>query len=168
MFRASPPIKVSSASTGQVPPNFSKLPRLANPMEHEPRGLLSDMEIARDFIATDSVLAIDYQPHRDQPLVKRERTILEDRADLDRELATVMGLAAFPQAARGQEAHSLSAADWARNAIRPAEFSEQAERAVRIGEVADRFHQGLGPCDSFVHAPNLIQECAGESSRLLP
>ena len=141
-----------------VTAEFLEAPALhgfADAVQHEPCGLLSHVQIAGDFVATHSVLAIDYQPHGDQPLVEAEWAILEDRTDLDRELATVMGLAAFPQAARGQETHFLSAANRARNAVGPAEFSQQAERAVRIGEVADRFHQGLGPCDSFVHAPKM-------------
>ena len=89
MKRASPPIMVSSASTGPVPPIFleaAALHSLTNPMEHEPRGLLSDFQIARDFVTADPVLAIDYQPHGDQPLVERERAVLENRADFNREL----------------------------------------------------------------------------------
>lgn len=164
--RASPPMKFHQLRLDCAEfLNAAPLHGFADAMQHEPSGLLGDVQIARDFIATDSVLAIEYQRHGDEPLIKRERTILEDRTDLDRELATVMGLAALPQAARRQETYFLAAADRARDAIGPAQFTEQAERAVRVGKVTDRFHQGMGPCDSFVRAPNLTRR---ESSRLLP
>jgi len=130
---------------------------LTNAMEHEPSGRLSDAERAPYFIAADAIFAVDDLPHGDHPLIERERTILEDRADLDRELATVVLLAALPQSPRGQEPHFLAAAGRALDTVGPAQFAEQGKRAVTVREILDRFHQGSGPCDSVVHDPNLAE-----------
>src|SRR5216683_3507386 len=41
----------------------SGLHRLANPVQHEPSSLLSDTQIAGDFVAADSILAVHDDPH---------------------------------------------------------------------------------------------------------
>src|SRR5207248_11488029 len=55
-------------------------------VEHEPAGFLGDAECARQFVRADAVLAVGEHPERGQPLVQPDRAILEDRAELDREL----------------------------------------------------------------------------------
>lgn len=135
----------------------STLHRPANPVHHKPRGLLSYAQISCDFVATNPVLTVDDQPHSDKPFVERERTILEDGTDLDRELPAVMLLATFPQPPRRQETHLLTSAVWAHDATGPTQLAEQRKRAIRIGEIADDFDQGFGPRDVF-HAFNLAGE----------
>lgn len=130
------------------------LHRLADAVKHEPCGRLSDAERTTDFIAANAVLAVDDLPHSDHPLVQSERAILEDRTDFDGELALGMSVLALPQSARGQKANDFTSAGRALNAIGPAQFAEQGERSVAVREVADRFHQGSGPCDLVVHDLN--------------
>jgi hypothetical protein len=127
------------------------LHRLADSVEHKPRGGLSDVESAAYFVAANSILAVNDLPHSDHPLVQSKWTVLEDRTNLDRKLTAIMLLAALPQPPRGQETHFLAAAGRAFNAIGPAQFAERDERAVAVREVTDRFHQCSGPCDSVVH-----------------
>src|SRR5438876_409714 len=58
----------------------------ANPVKHEPRRLLSDLQGACDLTAAHAILAIQDQPHCDQPLIKADSRVLKDRTDLNREL----------------------------------------------------------------------------------
>jgi hypothetical protein len=58
----------------------------ANPLQHEPCGLLSDSQSAMHFRATDAVLAISQHPESGHPLIHPERGILEDRSNLYGEL----------------------------------------------------------------------------------
>ena len=51
-----------------------------------PRGFLSYPQVACDFIAADSVLTGDDQPHGKHPLVHAQRGILENTGNLDGEL----------------------------------------------------------------------------------
>src|SRR5271168_3691943 len=41
-------------------------------VQHEPRGLLSDLQIAGNLVAADAVLAVHYQPDRHEPLVESD------------------------------------------------------------------------------------------------
>src|SRR5260370_41280526 len=66
-------------------------------MEPEPAGLLGDADRPRQLVGADTVLAVGEHPERGQPLVEANRAILEDRAELDRELPPTV--AAFPDAA---------------------------------------------------------------------
>src|SRR6266496_467509 len=63
----------------------SGLCSVAEPMKHEPRGLLRDAEIASELRAGDAFLVAGDQPNRDKPLPQRELGIGEDRPDLYRE-----------------------------------------------------------------------------------
>jgi hypothetical protein len=59
LFRAAPPMKVSSAST--VPIILSMLPgvlRVPNTMQHDPRGLLSHLKGACDFTRRNAFLQL--------------------------------------------------------------------------------------------------------------
>src|SRR5205814_3612881 len=55
-----------------------------NSMEHEPCGLLSHANRARQFVAADPVLRIGDEPHGDEPLVEADGAVFHDGADLDR------------------------------------------------------------------------------------
>ena len=74
MFRALPPMKVSSASTS--PESFLEAAfgeSKPQAVIHEPCGLLSDAEITRSLARTDAVLAVHNEPQRSKPLVQSER-----------------------------------------------------------------------------------------------
>ena len=49
------------------------LHRKANPVQHEPCGLLSDAKSAGHFVGTNSVLTVGNHPNRNKPLVQRQR-----------------------------------------------------------------------------------------------
>src|SRR5438128_2132945 len=59
----------------------------ANPLQHEPRGLLAHLDVTCNLVTAHTVLAISQHPRRGEPFVQRNRTILIDCSDLDRELA---------------------------------------------------------------------------------
>src|SRR5207245_6388083 len=65
-------------------------------VEHKPRGFLSDIKCPRHFTTTNTVLAIQNQPHCRKPLIQTERRLLEDSPDLHRELPFRMPIAALP------------------------------------------------------------------------
>src|SRR5207249_3487587 len=72
------------------PPAVLSLKGQPEPRQHEPRGLLSDTKGAGEFVAADAVLAVSEQPQRRQPLLKAQRRVFEDGADLERELRARM------------------------------------------------------------------------------
>ena len=115
----------------------------ANPMEHEPCGLLSDAQSASHFIAADPVFAIGDHPNCDEPLIQRQRGILEDSPNLDGELFASVFALALPEAASGEEAHLGASASGADNAIRPAALNHEREAIVGIGEVDYRLLESL-------------------------
>jgi len=123
-----------------------------NAVHHEPRALLGDSEGAPHFVGTDPVLVVDDHPHGGQPLVQPERGILEDRADLDGELAALVILPALPAPLIGQKDDFAATTRRTRHTVWPAEIGEEVQAHVRIGEVADGFDQGLGGSDCLVHA----------------
>ena len=91
MFLSFPPTNVSSTSTSlPSPPSLleaSTSQGHADAMQHEPRGLLRHADCAVNFVGTNAVFAVGNHPHSGEPLVQADRDILEDRADLDGELA---------------------------------------------------------------------------------
>ena len=58
---------------------------LAEPMRHEPGGLLRHADITRKLGAGDPFFVTRDQPNRDEPLAQWQFRILEDRSDLNRE-----------------------------------------------------------------------------------
>ena len=65
-------------------------------MEHEPRGFLRDSECPMQLPRRDSVLVVYDHPDSRQPLLKWNRRVLKDRADLRRELPLGMYALALP------------------------------------------------------------------------
>ena len=123
----------------------------ANPLEHEPSGLLANFYVAGNFVATHSILTVGQKPSCSEPLIKTDRTILVDRPNLDGELALGMVTATLPCAPRGVELANLGrVADRANDSIGPAPDSDVVNTVIRIREVDDcllkarRFgHHGL-------------------------
>ncbi len=119
--------------------------RLADSVEHEPRGFLRDADRSAEFVRTDSVFAIRNAPHGDKPLVEAERTILEDRPRLERELRFARAGVALEFRTildrRNAVASALRADDLAR---RPFDVRHELVALFQIGKVADGFNQGCG------------------------
>lgn len=116
----------------------------AEPVPHEPRGLLGDSKRPRHFVGADAVLVVDQHPERGQPLVQSDRRILEDRPDLDRELlAWVLG-PALPAAVVGEVGDLGTPAGRAGDAVRPPQPRQELLAGIGVGKDADRFQQGLG------------------------
>lgn len=67
--------------------------RVAEPMQHEPRRLLRDLDILRQLRAGDALFVRRDKPNGDEPLPERNFRVLEDCSDLDRKpLAAVAAL----------------------------------------------------------------------------
>src|SRR5581483_10556990 len=108
-------------------------------VQHEPCGLLSNIQSAGNLVAANSILAVSKHPRCRKPLVKSDGAVLVDRTDLDGELALRMMAAALPHAALWVELHFLRAASWADHATGPATHSKVVNAVIRIREVDDRF-----------------------------
>lgn len=119
------------------------LHREPDALEHVPRGLLSDADRAAQFVAGHAVLAVQQHPHGREPLGQRKGRILEDRAELDREL--LPAVLALPDAAGLQEVMLVYHAATGANllTIRPADVGDERQRNIFIREVADGFEQGF-------------------------
>ena len=57
----------------------------ANPVHHVPCRLLGDSEVAGNFVAADTVLAGNEQPHGGEPLLKSDGAVLKNGASLQGE-----------------------------------------------------------------------------------
>src|SRR5579863_10233642 len=112
---------------------------LADSVEHEPRGFLSDTDGAGDLAGTNSALTVADHPSGSEPLVEAKRGILEDAAHLDAELLPRVLCFALPHSAGGYVAHILAAAGRAFNSIRPAPARKELDAVIQIGEVNDCF-----------------------------
>src|SRR5260370_22888630 len=111
-------------------------------MQNEPSRLLSDAEIAANFIGANPVLAVDQHPKSRKPFVERDCTILENRSHLDGEL--LVTLFALPAML------SLKVVVLRMPTLR-------AYRAVRPAESGNRVNAGL----FIAKVPNRLLECFG-------
>src|SRR5712692_5939775 len=102
-------------------------------MEHEPCCFLRDFQGAVNLPRANAILGINNHPHRGEPLVQRDRGILEDRASLERELWSIVLLAAVPAVVLFEEEDVALAATRADHAIRPATGHKVFAAIDRIG-----------------------------------
>ena len=117
----------------------------ANAVHHVPCGLLSDAEIAGHFITADPVLAIHDQPNGGQPLVERQRGVLEDGSGFQGELGAGMLAIALPHSRFRKIAHVIRAALWAtHDAIGPAKLHHELFAVLEVGKVYNCLLKGLG------------------------
>ena len=122
---------------------------LANPMHHEPCRLLSDADGAGHFIRANAILAAHDQPHCGKPLFKRNRGILENGSDLEREFLARVVLVALVQAGIGKILYFERAAlRTAHLAIRPAVCNHELLTVLKVAEVLN----GLLKCFWAFHA----------------
>ena len=118
----------------------SRLHRKANPMQHEPSGLLCDLQTAMHFIRADTVFATGDQPHCREPLLKLDRGIFKNCPGLQRELYVVVFAVALPDAFFGDPKHFLGlAARTLHLATRPAQFHHEITAMVEVIEPHDSF-----------------------------
>jgi hypothetical protein len=120
------------------------LHRFANAVKHEPSGLLGQSEVARDFVAAHTILAVGNKPHSREPLAQRDRRFIEDRTDFNGELFPAFRSAALPNSARLEEHRFLCLAVRALQAIGPALARKIVQSVVGIVEVNNRFGQCFG------------------------
>jgi len=125
-------------------------------MEHKPSGLLSDAKSAANFVRTDSVFAVRNHPNGDKPLVERQRGILHDGSNLDRELPMGMDALALPLPLILEEHGILTVTGRAEHdAIRPAKLDHELEAVVGVSEVNDGLLECLGlGAHGVPHKPN--------------
>lgn len=125
----------------------------SNPVEHEPRALLSDPKRAVDLVRADTVLRIDDDPDRGQPLIKADGRVFHDCAYLNAEL--LFARFALPNPAGRKVGDFLSFAVGAGYTVRPSEFREKGYAISRVREVKDRLLKSLGEC-LCVHSESMI------------
>jgi hypothetical protein len=114
-------------------------------VKQEPSGFLSGTQRASDLATTDAVLAVLKHPDCREPLIKADRRVFHDGADLHGELPLGMPDAALPAELLFQKAHSNTPADRANNPVLP--FGTASDKVVQavlgIREVDDCFLEGL-------------------------
>src|SRR5947208_4664608 len=103
------------------------------------------------FVGTNAVFAVGRQPHCGQPLIKTNRGILKDSADLCRILLFRVRRPALPNLCVFKERHLIRSTAWATHSARPAHADKELKSILWIAEIRDRFEQGV----RYVHAPNL-------------
>jgi hypothetical protein len=95
------------------------LHRFTNSVKHKPSSLLGQPQVTGDFVRTDAVLAVGNKPRSRQPLVQRDRGILEDRPDLNGELPLGVMAAALPAKLVFKEGNLITPTCRTDNTIRP-------------------------------------------------
>src|SRR5437868_4002970 len=104
-------------------------------VEHEPCRLLSNLQIAGDFVAADSVLAVDDQPNRGEPLVQSDCGIFHHTSDLDGELPFRVMSGTLPSSPIRVVLHLVRAASRTDDAFGPSADSEIVNAVVRVREI---------------------------------
>ena len=110
------------------------LHRFPNPVKHEPSSLLPDTDHPAQLVTGDAVLAVGDRPKCRHPFVERDRRVLHNRADFDREL--FLAWIAVPDAARLDERVVRLTAPWAGNfPAKPAHLHGIFKATLRVTEV---------------------------------
>jgi hypothetical protein len=118
-----------------------------NPVKHEPSRLLSQAEIAGDFVAAHAVLAVRDKSHRREPFAQRDGRLVEDRADLDGKLFPAFCGAALPDSASFEEHRFPGFAVRAGYTLGPTLARKVVQSIVRIVKVNNRFGHCFGGFD---------------------
>jgi hypothetical protein len=112
-------------------------------VEHEPSGFLSHFEVAGDFIAADTIFTVHDQPDGGEPLIQRERGILEYAASLHGELLMAIPAHALPNSASAEVRNLAAPTVRTHNTIQPAHRRNKVHAHVRIGEVSGGLQETL-------------------------
>jgi len=117
------------------------LRRIAEPMQHEPCGLLRNPEIAGELRTGDAFLVAGNQPDRDEPLAQGELRIGEDRADFDGE--PLPAILAFVGTAVREVVDFGAATVGTECAPRPADRAEMLDTGLLVRECGGQFREGI-------------------------
>src|SRR5205823_2564053 len=74
-----------------------------NPVIHEPRSFLSDVDSSVNFPGTNPIFIVDNHPQRSEPLVQAKRTILENGSNFNGEFPPRVVRGTLPSPALGIE-----------------------------------------------------------------
>src|SRR5258708_1706342 len=123
-------------------------------MENKPSRLLSDSQIAANFIRANPVFAVDEHPKSRKPFVERDCAILKDRSNLDGEL--LVTLFTLPAKLRCKVVVLFVSALRAGRTIRPTESGNRVNADLFIAEVPNRLLEcfglhGLFPLPKYSH-----------------
>ena len=113
-------------------------------VKHEPRGFLRHAKRAVNLAAADAVLVVRDHPNGGKPLVKPDRAVFKDRADLDRKLLAALFVLALPHAPGRHEGNGFALAMRADNTVRPPNFRQQHKAVVGVLVENDSLLQRLG------------------------
>ena len=117
---------------------------IADAVEHEPCGLLSDAQSAGHFAGTNSVLCAGDDPDGGQPFLKTDGRILHYGSDLSGELPLGMGTLALPFLLVRQPSYIVPATGGADDhAIEPAVSDHVCKAVIGVGKVNDGIAKGL-------------------------
>src|SRR5579863_1378971 len=113
-------------------------------MENEPSRFLADSSRPVKLVGTRTVFAISQHPHGHEPLVERNRGILEDGANLDAELSFGMPRLALPNTTCGDVGGIGTATRRTdHRTVRPAPRHKIGNAVVRVRKVDDCILKGL-------------------------
>src|SRR5665213_1139572 len=117
----------------------------SDPMEHEPRRLLGNVQGPGNLATGNTVLAVVDKPHSRKPFIQTDGAVLEGGNDLDGELASRMPHAALPAQLILEEAYRSAATSRADHAVFPlgATSYEVVKAVLGIREVKDCFLKAL-------------------------
>ena len=138
-------------------------------MEHEPGGLLRDLDILGELDAGDALLVRRGQPDRHVPFLKPDLRVLEDRADLDREPLTARR--ALVGAPVGEVVDVGRAAVGAIRAVGPADRTQMVDAGLFVGNACKREKRLsncwiIGPSSASRLLPSTLP--AGSSTYIVP
>ena len=117
------------------------LSSFAQPMRHEPRGLLRHSDIAGELRAGDPLLVTGDQPDCDKPLFERQLSVLEDRSDLDGE--PLPAVAALMRFVVREVVDFSSTTVRAERAVCPTDRAEMPDAGLLVRESAGQFLKGV-------------------------
>lgn len=139
--------------------------RVAQPVSHEPSGLLCDTDILSQLRAGDAFLMRGNQPDRQHPRAQRDFAILENGAHLDRE--ALAALAALVGALIRKVIDLGRLAVRAERAVFPADRCELVNRGLPVGRPGHQLKDGiellhggfLAHAARLALSPNWVQSC---------
>ena len=111
----------------------------ANPLQHQPCGLLSNIQGACDVVRTNPFFAVAEHPHSDKPLVQRNRAVLKNGPDFARELFTAFETR--PHQTRFQKRQPFGLATRTLRAIWPFGLGDGFKAGQWVRKVTDCLHQ---------------------------
>jgi len=125
-------------------------------MKHEPCRFLSHANSPGNFVGANAIAAVGKHPDYDQPLLQRNRRVLEYGSNFCGELAFCVRAFALPLALIVQENNILAATRRAGNdAIRPTKNGHVGQSVIRIGEINHCILQSLWLVGFAFHAVNI-------------